>query len=239
MEKLVVRISDRRVLKLLRHGPTGSSKIRSSDRGLGAGQFGAQLRSFLGITSRWPISVPAITPTSEIAGPMQAIFSRRVLTELRIEVYTGTDQSVHQPAYLLWPLTPKPVPNVRSLKLSLPADGKKFLSKRPICLPNSGTRIPTLNCWPRQLVSAKGPSIDTFPISATLFLAAADRVMRMLRERVDAKLQGIVDPLEQVSAGIRTFLAFFADYPEFVELLIQERAYFKDRTRRRSWNTAR
>ncbi len=31
--------------------------------------------------------------------------------------------------------------------------------------------------------------------------------------------------------GIRTFLAFFAEHPEFVELLIQERAYFKDRTR--------
>ncbi len=77
----------------------------------------------------------------------------------------------------------------------------------------------------------KGTVYRYFPSKRALFLAAADRVMRMLRERVDAKMAGIVDPLEQVSVGVRTFLGFFAEYPEFVELLIQERAYFKDRTR--------
>ena len=55
--------------------------------------------------------------------------------------------------------------------------------------------------------------------------------MRMLRERVDRSVADIGDPLERVTAGIRTFLAFFAEYPEFVELLIQERAQFKDRTK--------
>jgi AcrR family transcriptional regulator len=77
----------------------------------------------------------------------------------------------------------------------------------------------------------KGTVYRYFPSKRELFLAAADRVMRMLRERVDAKLEGVDDPLEQVSVGIRAFLGFFAEYPEFVELLIQERAYFKDRTR--------
>ena len=39
------------------------------------------------------------------------------------------------------------------------------------------------------------------------------------------------DPMERITTGIRVFLAFFAEHPEFVELLIQERAQFKDRTK--------
>ena len=77
----------------------------------------------------------------------------------------------------------------------------------------------------------KGTVYRYFPSKRELFLAAADRVMRMLRERVDSRVENVADPLERVAAGIRAFLSFFAEYPEFVELLIQERAQFKDRTR--------
>jgi hypothetical protein len=42
---------------------------------------------------------------------------------------------------------------------------------------------------------------------------------------------GISDGLERVERGVATFLKFFAEHPPFVELLIQERAYFKDRKR--------
>ena len=44
-------------------------------------------------------------------------------------------------------------------------------------------------------------------------------------------VENIADPLTRITRGIHEFLAFFAEYPEFVELLIQERAQFKDRTR--------
>src|SRR6476619_7147085 len=77
----------------------------------------------------------------------------------------------------------------------------------------------------------KGTVYRYFPSKRELFLAAADRVMRMMRERVDAQLVDIVDPLERIAAGIKGFLGFFAEHPAFVELLIQERAHFKDRTR--------
>ncbi len=77
----------------------------------------------------------------------------------------------------------------------------------------------------------KGTVYRYFPSKRDLFLAAADRVMRMMRERIDARLEGVEDPLEQICAGIHAFLGFFGEYPEFVELLIQERAYFKDRTK--------
>jgi AcrR family transcriptional regulator len=77
----------------------------------------------------------------------------------------------------------------------------------------------------------KGTVYRYFKSKRELFLAAADRVMRMMRERVDTSVEGIDEPLERIKTGIRCFLAFFAEYPEFVELLIQERAQFKDRTR--------
>ena len=75
----------------------------------------------------------------------------------------------------------------------------------------------------------KGTVYRYFPSKRELFLAAADRVMRELRCRVDTSIAGIDEPFVRIETAIRAFLAFFAENPEFVELLIQERAQFKDR----------
>jgi AcrR family transcriptional regulator len=80
-----------------------------------------------------------------------------------------------------------------------------------------------------QLGVGKGTLYRYFPSKRDLFLAAADRVMLKLRAHVDASIEGIRDPLEQIASAIRAYLAFFAEQPGFVELLIQERAQFKDR----------
>jgi AcrR family transcriptional regulator len=80
-----------------------------------------------------------------------------------------------------------------------------------------------------ELGVGKGTLYRYFPSKKALFLAAADRVMRQMREHIDLKIKDIVDPLDRISVAIRTFLAFFADNPDFVELLMQERAQFKDR----------
>ena len=77
----------------------------------------------------------------------------------------------------------------------------------------------------------KGTIYRYFRSKRELFLAAADRVMRMLRESVDEKIAPINDPMERITIAIRAFLAFFDEHPAFVELLMQERAHFKDRTR--------
>ena len=53
----------------------------------------------------------------------------------------------------------------------------------------------------------------------------------MLRQRIDARIEPVQDPLEQIVNGVHEFLEFFAEHPGFVELLIQERALFEDRTR--------
>jgi AcrR family transcriptional regulator len=82
-----------------------------------------------------------------------------------------------------------------------------------------------------RLGVGKGTIYRHFPSKRDLFLAAADRVMRKLHEKVLASIAGVEDGLEQVARGITAFLSFFADHPEYVELLIQERAQFKDRKR--------
>ena len=76
---------------------------------------------------------------------------------------------------------------------------------------------------------AKGTIYLYFPGKEALFLAAVDRGMRRLCAAIDAAIDGIDDPLEQIAAAIRAYLQFFKDYPEYVELLIQERAEFRDR----------
>jgi AcrR family transcriptional regulator len=80
-----------------------------------------------------------------------------------------------------------------------------------------------------RLQVGKGTIYRHFPSKRDLFLAAADRVMRRMREWIDAEIKGIQDPLERITRAVRAYLAFFADHPEYVELLAQERALFKDR----------
>jgi AcrR family transcriptional regulator len=82
-----------------------------------------------------------------------------------------------------------------------------------------------------RLGVGKGTIYRHFPSKRALFLAAADRVMRKMQERINSRIAGIDDKLERVEQAIATFLGFFAEHPSFVELLIQERAYFKDRKR--------
>jgi len=82
-----------------------------------------------------------------------------------------------------------------------------------------------------RLGVGKGTIYRYFPSKRELFLAAADRVMRKLRERVLESVAGVEDGLEQMARGILAFLTFFAERPEYVEMLILERAQFKDRAR--------
>src|SRR5437588_12026083 len=59
----------------------------------------------------------------------------------------------------------------------------------------------------------KGTLYRYFPSKQELFLAAVDRAMRQLRERIDGRIAGIDDPLDQIAEAIRTYLAFVADHP--------------------------
>lgn len=80
-----------------------------------------------------------------------------------------------------------------------------------------------------ELGVGKGTIYRYFPSKEELFLAAVDRGMQRLRDNVNAEAARVSDPLEQVASAIRSYLAFFDANPDIVELLIQERAEFKDR----------
>lgn len=75
----------------------------------------------------------------------------------------------------------------------------------------------------------KGTVYRYFPSKEELFLAAVDHGMRRLNNAVDAAVAGVEQPLERIAEGVRAYLAFFDEYPEIVEMLIHERAHFRDR----------
>lgn len=76
----------------------------------------------------------------------------------------------------------------------------------------------------------KGTVYRYFPNKEGLFLAAVDHGMRKLKTAVDAGVATAKQPLEQIAEGVRAYLTFFDEHPEIVELLIHERAHFRDRT---------
>jgi AcrR family transcriptional regulator len=80
-----------------------------------------------------------------------------------------------------------------------------------------------------QLHLSKGTIYRYFPSKEELFLAAVDRGLRRLNQSIDAGIQNIADPLDQIAKAVRLYLDYFRDHPECVELLIQERAEFRDR----------
>jgi len=77
----------------------------------------------------------------------------------------------------------------------------------------------------------KGTIYRYFPKKSELFLAAVDRGMRLMRDAVTAASASEPDGLRRIELAVQAYLDFFDRHPEFVELLIQERAEFRDRKR--------
>ena len=55
--------------------------------------------------------------------------------------------------------------------------------------------------------------------------------MSWMQQTVRAAAESVSEPFERIAVAIRSYLAFFEEHPEYVELLIQERAIFRDRKR--------
>jgi len=80
-----------------------------------------------------------------------------------------------------------------------------------------------------ELNVGKGTLYRYFPSKEELFFEANERGMRLLQEYIDSKRDRSLSALEQVRAAIRTFFRFFDENHQYLELLIQERAEFKNR----------
>ena len=76
---------------------------------------------------------------------------------------------------------------------------------------------------------SKGTIFRYFPTKRELFEASIQRSLDRLRQAVDAAADAVADPLRKLLAAMTGYLRFFDENPEVVELLILERAEFKDR----------
>src|SRR5579872_6098092 len=77
----------------------------------------------------------------------------------------------------------------------------------------------------------KGTVYRYFSSKEVLFLAAADRGMRLLQEDSDREAAKGKDSFDRIIRATLAYLRFFDAHPEFVELIVQERAEFKNRRR--------
>jgi AcrR family transcriptional regulator len=80
-----------------------------------------------------------------------------------------------------------------------------------------------------RLGVGKGTIYRYFPSKRELFLAAVDRLMLQLHLSITDTIKEIQDPIDRLLHAINAYLTYFKEHPEIVELMIQERASFKDR----------
>jgi AcrR family transcriptional regulator len=78
---------------------------------------------------------------------------------------------------------------------------------------------------------AKGTIYLYFPSKEELFLACVDLAMREMQRTVHEAADQVEEPFAKIAAAIRSYLVFFDKHPQYVELLIQERAIFRNRKR--------
>lgn len=75
----------------------------------------------------------------------------------------------------------------------------------------------------------KGTIYRYFDSKEELFLSCVDRGMDGLSQWINARVARVEEPIVRFGTAVRAFLAYFDAHPEVVELLIQERAEFRDR----------
>ncbi len=80
-----------------------------------------------------------------------------------------------------------------------------------------------------RLGVGKGTVYRYFPTKEALFLATVDDGIHGLTEAIDAALEDESDPVRRLENSVRTYLGYFDRHPEMVELLIIERAEFRNR----------
>lgn len=82
-----------------------------------------------------------------------------------------------------------------------------------------------------KLRIAKGTIYLYFASKEELFLACVDWGMSQLQLAVRTAQESTDEPFDKIARAIRAYLTFFAEHPQYVELLVQERAIFKNRKR--------
>lgn len=82
-----------------------------------------------------------------------------------------------------------------------------------------------------QIGVAKGTIYHYFPSKEKLFLASVDQGMEEMSEFIDKMVEKIEDPIKKIARAIQAYLIYFDKNPQLIELMVQERAEFKDRNK--------
>ena len=80
-----------------------------------------------------------------------------------------------------------------------------------------------------RLKVAKGTLYLYFPGKQELFFACVDHGLTQMQQATRAAADEVDEPFDKLSRAIRAYLVFFREHPQYVELLLQERAIFRDR----------
>ena len=80
-----------------------------------------------------------------------------------------------------------------------------------------------------RLGVAKGTLYLYFPTKEQLFLAVADKAMEDLQNAIHSVANPIDDPFERIGAVVKAYLSFFDANLHLIEILVHERAEFRDR----------
>lgn len=106
---------------------------------------------------------------------------------------------------------------------------KEILAAAARVFAETGYRQADVQLVADRLGVGKGTVYRYFPTKKALFFGAVDAGMRALVESIDAAASEMDDPAKYFEQGIRSYLEFFDRNPDLVELLIIERAEFRDR----------
>lgn len=80
-----------------------------------------------------------------------------------------------------------------------------------------------------RLGLGKGTIYRYFKSKQDLFLAAVDQGMQELTDFIHSKADLFDDPIDRIRVAVEAYLEHHGAHPELIELIIQERAEFKDR----------
>ena len=106
---------------------------------------------------------------------------------------------------------------------------RQILTKSAEIFAAQGYRQTDVQTIADQLNIGKGTIYRYFPSKKLLFLSVVDHGMRGLLKTVEHDMEAFTDPLMRVARAVLSYLTYFDRNPALVELLIQERAEFRNR----------
>lgn len=106
---------------------------------------------------------------------------------------------------------------------------EEILREAAVFFAEFGYRQADIQILANRLGIGKGTVYRYFPTKEKLFFAAVDAAVQGLTTHVMEAYDAFENPVDRLSVAIRSYLGYCDEHPELVELLIVERAEFRNR----------